>query len=157
MQTLARVPFFKDVTDLDFDRFDRRCFWRRFDEGEVVIDYEDETSDVYFIIAGEVRILIRTQAGKEVILAEMRAGQFFGELSAIDSTKRSANVTALTKAELCIMPATVFREVIFASPTVCDRVLHLLTARVRELNARIDRAFDFRSQAPALFRAAAHA
>jgi CRP/FNR family transcriptional regulator, cyclic AMP receptor protein len=137
MQTLARVPFFKDVTDLDFAKFDRRCYWRRFEEGEVVIDYEDETSDVYFIIAGDVRILIRTQAGKEVILAEMRTGQFFGELSAIDSTKRSANVTALTKAELCIMPATVFRELIFASSTVCDRVLHLLTARVRELNARL--------------------
>ncbi len=84
-----------------------------------------------------MRILIRTQAGKEVILAEMRAGQFFGELSAIDSTKRSANVTALTRAELCIMPAAVFREVIFASSTVCDRVLHLLTSRVRELNARL--------------------
>jgi CRP/FNR family cyclic AMP-dependent transcriptional regulator len=137
MQTLARVPFFKDLTDLDFERFDRRCTWRRYDESEVVIDYEDETSDVYFIIAGEVRILIRTQAGKEVILAEMRAGQFFGELSAIDSTKRSANVTALTRAELCIMPAAVFREIIFASSMVCDRVLHLLTARVRELNARL--------------------
>jgi CRP/FNR family cyclic AMP-dependent transcriptional regulator len=137
MQTLAQVPFFKDVTDLNFERFDRRCNWRRFDEGEVIIDYEDETSDVYFIIAGEVRILIRTQAGREVILAEMRAGQFFGELSAIDGTKRSANVTALTRSELCIMPANVFREVIFASATTGDRLLRLLTGRVRELNARL--------------------
>ncbi|MEJ0051985.1 MAG: Crp/Fnr family transcriptional regulator [Methylovirgula sp.] len=129
--------FFKDLTDLDFERFDRRCTWRRYDEGEVVIDYEDETSDVYFIIAGEVRILIRTQAGKEVILAEMRAGQFFGELSAIDSTKRSANVTGFDARRTLHHAAAVFREVIFASPTVCDRVLHLLTARVRELNARL--------------------
>jgi CRP/FNR family cyclic AMP-dependent transcriptional regulator len=67
----------------------------------------------------------------------MRAGQFFGELSAIDSTKRSANVTALTRAELCIMPAAVFREAIFTSSAVCDQVLHLLASRVRELNARL--------------------
>ena len=53
-------------------------------------------SNVYFIIAGEVRVLIRTPAGKEIILAEMRAGEFFGELSAIDAVERSANVTALT-------------------------------------------------------------
>ena len=64
-----------------------------------------KSSDVYFIIAGEVRVLIRTVAGKEVILGESRAGQFFGEMTAIDGTKRSANVTALTKSELCIMPA----------------------------------------------------
>lgn len=120
MQTLARVPFFKDVTDLDFERYDRRCNWRRYDDGEVVVDYEDESSDVYFIIAGEVRVLIRTSSGKEIILAEMRAGQFFGELSAIDGVKRSANVTALTRSELCIMPAAVFRDVMFASKTTCN-------------------------------------
>ena len=137
MQTLTRVPFFKGVADLDFERYDRRCNWRRYDDGEVVVDYEDETSDVYFIIAGEVRVLIRTSAGKEIILAEMRTGQIFGELSAIDGTKRSANVTALTRSELCIMPANVFRDVMFTSPTTCDRILRLLTGRIRELDARL--------------------
>ncbi|MGA2639088.1 Crp/Fnr family transcriptional regulator [Methylocella sp.] len=137
MQTLARVTFFKDVADLDFERFDRLCSWRRFNDGELVVDYEDESSDVYFIIAGEVRVLIRTVAGKEIILGESRAGQFFGEMTAIDGAKRSANVTALTKSELCIMPAHVFREVIFSSKTACDRILRILTGRVRELNARL--------------------
>ncbi|HEY8006514.1 MAG TPA: Crp/Fnr family transcriptional regulator [Methylocella sp.] len=137
MQTLARVPFFKDVADLDFERFDRRCNWRRYNGGETVVDFEDESSDVYFIISGEVRILIRTHAGKEIILGETKAGQFFGEMAAIDGAKRSANVTALTNSELCIMPTKVFREVIFASPTTCERILRLLTGRVRELNARL--------------------
>jgi CRP/FNR family cyclic AMP-dependent transcriptional regulator len=137
MQTLAHVPFFKDVTDLDWERYDRRCIWRRFGDSETIVDYEDDSSDVYFIIAGEVRVLIRTQAGKEIILAEMRAGQFFGELAAIDGAKRSANVTALTNAEVCIMPASVFREVIGASKTCYDRLLKLLTGRIRELNARL--------------------
>jgi CRP/FNR family transcriptional regulator, cyclic AMP receptor protein len=137
MRTLARVPFFKDVSDLDFERFDRRCIWRRYNEGEIVVDYEDESSDVYFIISGEVRILIRTLAGKEIILGETKAGQFFGEMSAIDGAKRSANVTALTNSEVCILPMNVFREVIFSSPTTCERILRLLTGRVRELNARL--------------------
>ncbi|MHB2169681.1 Crp/Fnr family transcriptional regulator [Alsobacter sp. R-9] len=136
MQTLARVPFFKDA-GIDFDRFDRRCSWKRFDEGEICLDFEDQTSDVYFIMSGEVRILIRTQAGKEVILGEMRGGMFFGEMSAIDDTPRSANVTALTNAEMCIMPAAVFREAVHASPVVTDRLLRLLAHRIRELNARI--------------------
>ena len=137
MQTLARVPFFKDIADLDFERFDRLCHWRRYNDGELVVDYEDESSDVYFIIAGEVRVLIRTVAGKEIILGESRAGQFFGEMTAIDGAKRSANVTALTKSELCIMPAHVFRELIFSSQAASERILRLLTGRIRELNARL--------------------
>src|ERR1700743_1535538 len=104
MPSLGQIAFFKG-SDLDFERFDRRCNWKRFDEGATVVDFEDESSDVYFILAGEVRVLIRTAAGKDIILAEMQSGQFFGELAALDGVSRSANVTALTKSELCIMPA----------------------------------------------------
>jgi CRP/FNR family transcriptional regulator, cyclic AMP receptor protein len=137
MHTLAQVPFFKDVADLDFEWFDRRCNWRRYKAGEIIVDYEDESSDVYFIISGEVRILIRTLAGREIILGEAKAGQFFGEMAAIDGAKRSANVTALTNSEVCVMPTKVFWEVIFSSPTACQRILRLLTGRIRELNSRL--------------------
>jgi CRP-like cAMP-binding protein len=136
MQSLARVPLFKD-SGIDLEQFDRRCSWRRYDEDEIIVDFDDDSTDVYFILAGEVRILFRTQSGREVILGEMRAGQFFGELAAVDDVRRSANVTALTRAEMCIMPSAVFREAIYAAPVVTDRLLRLLTGRVRELNARI--------------------
>lgn len=137
MQTLARIPFFKDTSDIDLTLFDRRCTWKRYDQNEIVVDFEDRSSDVYFILSGDVRVLIRTAAGKEVILAEMKAGQFFGEMSAIDSVARSANVTALTRSELCIMPAAVFRELLFSSRSICEKVLRLLTGRIRESNARL--------------------
>ncbi|ALA18492.1 MULTISPECIES: Crp/Fnr family transcriptional regulator [Chelatococcus] len=136
MASLARVAFFKDI-DIDLGPFETRCNWRRFDEDEVLVDFEDASTDVYFLVAGDVRILVRTQSGKEVILGEMRGGQYFGELAAIDGVKRSANVTALTRGEVCIMPAAVFREIVFASKVVCDKVLRLLAGRVRELNARL--------------------
>jgi len=137
MQTLQRIPFFRDVTDIETDRFDRACVWRKVDPSEVIVDFEDNTTDVYFIVAGEVRILIRTVNGKEVILGEMRAGDFFGELSAIDGTPRSANVTALTRCEMCVVPAAVFREMMFGSPTISDKILRLLVGRIRELNTRL--------------------
>jgi len=137
MQSLARVAFFADITGVDFDRLSRRCSWKNYDEGEVVVDYEDLSTDVYFILSGEVRVLIRTAAGKEIILGEMRTGQFFGELAAIDGVKRSANVTALNRTALCIMPAPVFMEIVLSASAACERVLRLLTGRVRELNSRL--------------------
>ena len=137
MHTLAIIPFFKDIADLDFARFDRRCRWHRCEEGETVVDFEDSTSDVYFLLSGEVRVLIRTLSGREVILAELHAGQLFGELSAIDGVTRSANVTALIRSELCIMPGHVFRELIFASRVACEQILRQLSGRIREMNGRL--------------------
>jgi CRP-like cAMP-binding protein len=133
---LAVISFFKDA-EVDLAAFEMRCGWRRFDPGEMLVDFDDLSTDVYLLISGEIRVLIRTQSGKEVILADMRTGEIFGELAAIDGVSRSANVTALTKGEVCVMPAAVFRELVFAAPTVCDRLLRLLTRRVRELTGRI--------------------
>lgn len=136
MARLAGIPFFKEAA-IDLAAYESRCRWRRFEVDEILVDFDDLSTDVYFIMAGEVRILIRTQSGKEVILAEMRGGELFGELAAIDGIKRSANVTALTRGEVCIMPAGVFREIVFAAPPVADRLLRLLTKRVRDLSGRI--------------------
>jgi CRP/FNR family transcriptional regulator, cyclic AMP receptor protein len=136
MARLDQVAFLKDA-GIDLAGFETRCRWRRFDTDEILVDFDDVSTDVYFLISGDVRILIRTQAGKEVILGEMRGGQMFGELAAIDGVSRSANVTALTRGEVCVMPASVFREIVFAAPVIADRLLRLLTKRVRELNARL--------------------
>lgn len=136
MARLADVAFLKEA-GIDLSGFETRVRWRRFDAEEVLVDFDDASTDVYFVVAGDVRVLIRTQAGKEVILGEMRAGQFFGELAAIDGVSRSANVTALTRGEACIMSAGIFREIVFRAPPVADRLLRLLARRVRELNARL--------------------
>lgn len=137
MQSLQTIAFFRGVSDLDLARFERRCAWRKLDEGQIIVDFEDASSDVYFLASGDVRIQIRTPGGKEVILADLRSGEFFGELSAIDGTPRSANVTALTRAEICIVSAALFREMLGASPTLADKVMRLMASRIRELNARL--------------------
>src|SRR3954468_3169226 len=96
MTRLASVLLFKGL-DLDLASFEARCNWRRFDPEEIIVDFDEHSTDVYFLLSGDVRVLMRTAAGKEVILDEMRSGELFGELAAMDGIKRSANVTALTR------------------------------------------------------------
>jgi len=136
MGRLAGVSLFKEA-GLDLAAYEARSSWRRFDPEEILVDFDDPSTDVYFLTSGEVRVLIRTPSGKEVILGELRGGELFGELAAIDGIKRSANVTALTRGEVCIMPAAVFRDAVFSSPIVADRLFRVLTSRIRELNARL--------------------
>ncbi|MCU0885550.1 MAG: Crp/Fnr family transcriptional regulator [Beijerinckiaceae bacterium] len=137
MQSIAQIAFFKDATDLDLARFERRCIWKKVDGGQTIIDFEDMSSDVYFLDSGHVRIQIRTSGGRELILADLRGGEFFGELSAIDGTPRSANVTALTQAVICIVGAGLFREMLAASPRLSEKLMRLLARRIRDLNTRL--------------------
>jgi CRP-like cAMP-binding protein len=136
MGRLAGISLFKD-TGVDLAPFEARSRWRHVLPDEVLVDFEDKSSDVYFLVSGEVRVCLRTPSGREVIFGDIRAGQYFGELAALDGTPRSANVTTLTRGEVCVMSSPVFRELVFRSELLIDRVFKLLTGRVRELNGRL--------------------
>jgi hypothetical protein len=46
METLARHPFFKDA-GIEFERFDRRRHWKRYEAGEI---FEGKSPDDHFIL-----------------------------------------------------------------------------------------------------------
>lgn len=135
--TFAGIPFFEDLQPQKAELYGRSSTRRRYGEGELVLDFDDDSNDVYFVVHGEVRVLIRTAAGREMILCELGPGRCFGEMSAIDGLTRSANVTALTNTELCVVPAPIFLEIVLGEPKICHRLLRLLTLRVRELDTRL--------------------
>jgi CRP/FNR family cyclic AMP-dependent transcriptional regulator len=135
--SLSQIPLLKSVDETTLRSFEGRVNWAKFEENELVIDYDDNSNDVYFIVSGQVRVLYRTITGKEVILGEMGAGQFFGELSAIDGVGRSANVTALNRSQMCIMSGPVFMDLVTRTPAVCKQIMTILASRIRFLNTRL--------------------
>ncbi len=136
-QTLANVPMFRSLERAAVKALDARCEWRRVAAKEWVIDYQDEGIDVYFVVAGSVRVLIYAKSGREVILADLEAGGFFGELAPIDGHSRSAGVLAISEAVVASMPGAVFLEMLQKHPDVSMYVLKLLAARVRALDNRV--------------------
>lgn len=137
MQTLSDIPLFAELTPDQSQKYASSCSWRDFNEHELVIDIEDESNDVRFVVSGSVRVIVRIAVGKEVILGEMGEGAFFGEISAIDDSPRSANVTTLTRSKICTMPASVFRQILREVPEVTMKILVMFAERVRSLNMRL--------------------
>jgi len=137
VSTLNKIPFLKGLDASEAETYERSCVVKRFEQRELVLDFDDASTDVYFIIVGRLRVLVRTPAGREMILDDLDGGDFFGEMAAIDGLLRSANVTALTAAELVIMPGSLFKSIILSNAKICERLLTLLTVRVRALNERL--------------------
>jgi CRP-like cAMP-binding protein len=137
MQSLSNIALFRNIPPDLSERHARNCFWKDFEPNELVIDVDDDSTDVRFILSGKVRVIHRISLGKEVILGEMGDGEFFGEIAAIDSNARSANVTTLTKARICVMPQKCFLEILRDAPEVALDVLKMFATRVRALNLRL--------------------
>jgi CRP/FNR family transcriptional regulator, cyclic AMP receptor protein len=137
-ETLARVPLFRSLDGEAVQRLDSQCVWRRAKAKEWVLDYKDGGAELYFVSQGHVRVLIRTPAGKESILRDIRSGEYFGELAAIDGQPRSAGIAAVTDSVIARMPPAIFRDVVHAYPDVCDQLLVLLASQIRMLANRVN-------------------
>jgi len=136
-ETLAHFPLLRSLDAKIIARLDTQCGWRHRGPKEWIIEHDEPSADVYFLTAGSVRALIHASADRDVILADLQAGQFFGEMAAIDGKPRSSSILALTQSTLAAMPASVFRDLLHTQPDVNEQVLQLLVARVRSLNQRI--------------------
>jgi CRP-like cAMP-binding protein len=137
-ETLARIPLFEGLDAEDIRRLDTQCLWRRYDAETEILGYKDDSSDVYFVAAGKVRVMIPSVKGKDTIFRDIDAGEFFGELAAIDGKERSASIVALTNATLARMPDRVFCDLLASHPLVCKQILAMLVSRVRSLSDRVN-------------------
>src|SRR5258708_5597174 len=136
-ETLARIGLFASLDARAIGQLDTQCTWRRATAGQWLIDYLDASNDVFFVVSGSVRVMIQS-AGREVMLRQIIAGEFFGELAAIDGQPRSSGIVATTDGTIARMPASVFRAAVHAHPDVCDRLLAILASQIRSLANRVN-------------------
>ena len=101
--TLAGISIFSALPPNALETVHRRCSWRRYEQGEPIVDYLDASDDVFFVAAGEVCVTIYSLAGKAVSFRNLGPGDIFGEYAAIDGEPRSASVEARTSCLIASM------------------------------------------------------
>src|SRR5947209_18282074 len=121
-RSLAKVPLFAALPTEDLHALDARCLWRRVAGGEWVIDYQAEGADVYFVFSGLARVVI-VSSGREMILRDIREGEYFGHYSAIDGKSRSAAIVAVTDSVVARMSAPVLWDAIHRYASVPEVIL----------------------------------
>ena len=137
VETLAKIELFSSLTPEQIRLLDSRCIWRRAKAREWILDYQDESTEVFFLTSGIVRVLIQTEEGRETILRDIQAGASFGELAAIDAHKRSASILALTDATIARMQAATYVETVTSHPQVAKQALVMMTRHIRSLTDRV--------------------
>jgi CRP-like cAMP-binding protein len=134
--SLAKVAILAALPADALERFQNCCSWRHYEPGEPIVEYLDDSDDVFFIVAGEVRVTLYSSSGRIVNLRYLGAGEVFGEYPAIDGGPRSASVEARTRCVVASMPAKAFQELLATEPQVAQALLPQLIMKIRALITR---------------------
>ncbi len=111
------------------------------DEGEVIFREGDYGEEMFFIIKGKVKVYLEKD-GQEIVLNDLKEGEFFGEMSLLEGLKRSANVKATEKTTLQVIDKKAFRGLLDESPQRIRIILKGLSGRLRSGNERLNRLIN---------------
>lgn len=135
---LQKVELFRGLDGYALREIAAQCKWMRCSRNEYVMRRGDTgRDDVYFVVAGTLRITAALGRGRRIILHDVAAGEVFGEHSAIDGGERPADVRALRESLIASMPGEVFRAIVASHGSVRERLLARLARSVRELTDRL--------------------
>ena len=137
MAELKEIDLFAGLPPDAVEDIEAEATWHRFAPDDQVFDKESDTLEVYFVVSGSVRILTYVRPDREVALANVGAGSYFGELAAIDGKARSARVVALEETLLASVDGSVFTAFMARNPTVALRVVERFARIIRALDNRV--------------------
>ena len=144
-QSLAEVKLFAGLPAASLAAVEAQCQWVSIAPNESVMAIADDSTDVYCVVFGKVRVVSARDDGSEVLLAELGVGDTFGELSAFNSARRSARVIGDEPCGLGVLSADAFRGVLAKEPRVALRLIEQLARVVRAMNEKVT---EFATRSP---------
>lgn len=136
-EMLSRVRLLRNLETRALTDLEQQSRWRRYTTNEQILDRDSDSRDVFLVVEGYVEVVNYSLSGREVAFGKVRAGGYFGELSAIDGLKRSANIVAVEESLVLVVPPDVFTAMLANTPTASLQVLKRLAHIIRTADDRI--------------------
>ena len=136
-ENLSGIELLSDLGSGDLKKVEEVCSFKRYAEQEQIIDRQSESTDLFFVINGDVRVVNYSLSGREIALEDLTAGRYFGELAALDGEPRSASVMALSDCLMAAMPQEHFLPLLEKHPSIVLKVMKSLARVVRTSTDRI--------------------
>ena len=106
---------------------------------QVIVQEGEPGQALYLIVEGGVKIASYTIDGREIVLALLGPGSFFGELALLDGRPRSATVIATAPTSLVQVRRGEFLDLLERKPKLAARLLEALAGRLRDTSRMLAR------------------
>lgn len=106
--------------------------------GETIFRQGDLGTEMFIIQEGEVHI-IKNINGASHLLSKLEKGDFFGEMSVLESLPRTADAVAVTDVRALLINGARFDEMLRKNPEVAVRIIRKYSQRLRDANTLLER------------------
>jgi CRP-like cAMP-binding protein len=134
VDVLRHVELFNKLTDDERRELAARLKVAPFVRGEALTRQGAEAHWLYIVIEGEAEVQVAVN-GKSEKVADLREGDFFGEMGMMTGEPRRATVIAETDVLCYRLDKDALHEIINRRPEIAENISHILARRRVELEA----------------------
>lgn len=134
-EVFSRAALFDGVSDGTLENLAGKAVLDRFGEGDTLIRQGDADSDMFLLVEGAVQVAVGKN-GADVVVARMKAGDYFGEMSLLTGEPRTATIRAITAGAVYRISREAISPVLEADPELMDLLSRNLAERNLSREAR---------------------
>lgn len=134
---LRSVPLLANLSHDEMEQLKVQSVEKFFKSKSGIIQFDDLSTAVNFIISGSVHVLNYSASGRAITYASLSEGDLFGEMAAIDGLPRSAWVYSISECHILEIPGKVFMSLAESNHQFALMLLEKLSKNLREANDRL--------------------
>ena len=136
-EALAKAPIFSGLKRATLKSLARASKIRQFAPGELLVTEGDEAVAFFVLCSGQAEVVKGLGQNAQLILSNLKEGDFFGEMALFDGFPRSASVRAVGECECLVLGRWDLFALIRTHPDVSLAILPVLSRRLRECEAQL--------------------
>jgi len=137
LPTLAAVPLFANIPQQELVKLAALARQENYPKNAEIMAEGDRSSGLYILLSGKVKVVLRSEEGKEVILAIVNPTEFFGEMALLDDAPRSADIVAMAPTTVLVIAKQEFKSWLQRQPEMAFVIIKTLAQRLREADQKI--------------------
>lgn len=135
---LSTVSLFSGLAEDELRKLESHANQKTYRKNTIIIEKGDESSSLYVLLSGKVRVYIADDEGKEVVLNVLdEPGSHFGELALVGDTERTASVMTMEDSKLLVISKQDFTQFLAENPQVALTLITHLVEQVKTLTDRV--------------------
>lgn len=139
---LKQIPVFHKLSDRQIHDIEKFCHKRRYKQGETVFKRLAPGEGMFIILSGTIEIFTEDN-NKKNTLAILNNGEFFGELSLLDSDTRSATAMATEDSDLLAFLRPDLQSLSKRNPQTGNKILFnlakIMAVRLRKTSEQLSK------------------
>lgn len=138
IEKIKTIQYFSGICPDEIDLIARSILVKEVNQGEIFVHEGKNTTLVYFVISGLVRVYTTSAEGKEQVLHLASTGETLNDVSAFDGKPDLASMSAMTPSVLYCIRTDDLRIILLSHPQIALNALKVIAKRVRRASRLVE-------------------